>query len=376
MSNINIKRTPEQVALVKQLGSKNKVESMAAQEAFAAFISDVLLQVVEAAPVISNLYTTKSYAEGTSPSLPLDVMFDIRDAGYLQVWTQTIAGGLPTNFVHGLDELMVSVYSLDSAVSMGKKYARNARLDVVAAVLERLAQEILIKQETNGASILLKASADARQQGTTSPQIIKTATANVFTLDDLNRLITLAARSRPSWVGSTPVTNNAITDLIGSPEFMEQIRSIAYQPVNTRVTTAGAGAATYLAGGVIAAPESVRESVWNTAGVPNFFGINLTQVYNYGVGRSYNSLFGNFIGSTQFDGSSTFTASSDEVITALNLNSPNVLVRLVQEGEGGGRLEVLPDDSFPARVDKLGFSASLVEGRVMLDQRAVVSAVM
>lgn len=371
MSNINIKRTPEQVALVKQLGSKNKVESMAAQEAFAAFISDVLLQVVEAAPVISNLYTTKSYAEGTSPSLPLDVMFDIRDAGYLQVWTQTIAGGLPTNFVHGLDELMVSVYPLDAAVSMGKKYARNARLDVVAAVLERMAQEILIKQETNGASILLKASADARQQGTTSPQIIKTAATNVFTLDDLNRLITLAARSRPSWVGSTPVTNNAITDLVGSPEFMEQIRSIAYQPVNTRN-----GATTSSGASSIAAPDSVRESVWSTAGVPNFFGINLTQVYNYGVGRSYNTLFGNFIGSTQFDGSNTFSASADEVITALNLNSPNVLVRLVQEGEGGGRLEVLPDDSFPSRVDKLGFSASLVEGRVMLDQRAVVSAVM
>jgi len=237
MSNfgkINIKRTPEQVALVKQLGSKNKAESMAAQEAFAGFIGDVILQVVEQAPVISNLYTTKGYAEGTAPSLPLDVMFDIKDAGYIQVWTQSIAGGLPTNFVHGLDELMVSTYPLDSAVSMGKKYARNARLDVVAAVLERMSQEILIKQEANGASILLKASADARIQGTTTPQIIRSNVTRQFTLDDLNRLITLAARSRPSWVGGTPVGNNAITDLVGSPEFMEQIRSIAYQPVNTR----------------------------------------------------------------------------------------------------------------------------------------------
>jgi hypothetical protein len=372
MSNgaISIKRSPEQVALIKQLGSKNKVESMAAQEAFAAFISDVLLQVVEAAPVISNLYTTKSYSEGSAPTLPLDVMFDIKDAGYIQVWTQTIAGGLPTNFIHGLDELMVSVYPLDTAVSMGKKYARNARLDVVAAVLERMAQEILIKQESNGVSILLKASADARIQGTTTPQILKTTTANVFSLDDLNRLITLAARSRPSWVGSTPVGGNSITDLIGSPEFMEQIRSIAYQPVNTR------GVPNSDESTVLAAPESVREAVWKTAGVPNFFGINLTQVFNYGVGRSYNTLFGNFIGSTQFDGSNTFTASSDEVITALNLSSPNVLVRLVQEGEGGGRLEVLPDDSFPSRVDKLGWSAGLVEGRVMLDHRAVVSCVM
>lgn len=368
-SQINIKRTPEQVALARQLGSKNKSESMAAQEAMSGFISDVLLQVVEAAPVISNLYTTKSYAEGTSPTLPLDVMFDIKDAGYIQVWTQTIAGGLPTNFVHGLDEMMVSVYNLDTAVSFAKKYARNARLDVIAAVLERMAQEILIKQEANGAAILLKASADARTNAL--PQVMKTASANVFNLVDLNRLITLAARARPSWVGSTPVGTQTITDLIGSPEFMEQIRSIAYQPVNTRnggELSSGASS--------IAAPDEVRNAVWKTAGVPSFFGINLTQVFNYGVGRDYNSLFGRFIGSTQFDGSNTFTAASDEVITALNLSSPNVLVRLVQESEGGGRLEVLPDDSFPSRADKIGWSAGLTEGRVMLDHRAVYSIVM
>jgi len=51
------------------------------------------------------------------------------------------------------------------------------------------------------------------------------------------------------------------------------------------------------------------------------------------------------------------------------------LFRLVQESEGGGRLEVLPDDSFPSRVDKLGWSAQVTEGRVMLDSRAVCSLV-
>ncbi len=370
MSQINIKRTPEQVALIKQLGSKNKADSLAASEAMAGFISDVLLQVVEAAPVISNLYTNKSFPEGSSPTLPLDVMFDIKDAGYIQVWTQTIAGGLPTNFVHGLDEMMVSTYSLDTAVSFAKKYARNARLDVVAAVLERMGQEILFKQEANGAAILLKASADARIAGTTSPQIMKTATADTFGIHDLNRLITLAARARPSWVGSTPVGSNSITDLIGSPEFMQEIRSIAYQPVNTR------GVPNSDESTAIPATDDVRNMVWKTAGVPNFFGINLTQVFNYGAGKSYNALFGNYIGSTQFDGSNTFTAATDEVITALNLSTPNVLVRLVQESEGGGRLEVLPDDSFPARADKIGWSAGLVEGRVMLDHRAVYSIVM
>jgi len=81
----------------------------------------------------------------------------------------------------------------------------------------------------------------------------------------------------------------------------------------------------------LAAPESVRNEVWNTAGVPNFFGINLTQVFNYGVGRSYNTLFSNWIGSTAFQGyaqgaATAFVAGSEEITTALNLTSPNVLV--------------------------------------------------
>jgi len=374
---ISIKKTAEQVALVKQLGSKNKAESMAAQEVFAAFIGDVILQVVEQAPVISNLYTSKGFAEGTAPSLPLDVLFDIRDRNYIQVFTQSAAGGVPTSYLHGLDELMVSTYNLSSAVSFGKKYAREARLDVVAAIMERMAQEILVKQEINGASILCKASADARYDvaGVQTPQIIRSQTADLFSLGDLNRLMTLAARSRPSWAGGTPVGGNSLTDLIGSPEYFEQIRAISYQPVNTR-----AGSLTTNGATSIAATDSVRDAAFNGAGLTSFFGVNLTQVYEMGVGRSYNTLFSSWIGATTFQGyaqgaNAAFAPTTEEQVIGLNLTSPNVLVRLVQESDGGGRLNVQPDDSFPSREDKLGFYASSNEGRVMLDTRAVVSCV-
>lgn len=391
MSNfgsINIKRTPEQVALVKKMGSRNKAEAAAAQEAFAGFIGDIILAVVEQAPVISNLYTTKSFAEGTAPSLPLDVFFDIRSAGYLQVWTQSIAGGLPTNFVHGLDELMVSTYDLISAVSFGKKWAREARLDVVAAVMERMAQEILVKQEYNGASIMLKALADARNQTTGLPQIIRSNTARQVTLDDFNRWNTLAARARPSWVGGTPIGNNFLTDIVGSPEFIEQIRSISYQPVNTRVPTAGAGAATYLAGAAIAAPDAIRDEVWKNAGISSFFNTNITNVFEMGINRAgtatvnpnYNDLFASWIGQTTFQGyaqgsNAAFGQTTEEVVVGLNLANRNTLVRLVKENESGGRVETAPDDSFPIREDKLGFYSKVTEGRVMLDQRSITALV-
>ena len=62
---IDIKRTDAQVELVKKLGSRNKAESMAAQEAVAQVLAQPILQVIEQAPVISNLFSTTTYDEGT-----------------------------------------------------------------------------------------------------------------------------------------------------------------------------------------------------------------------------------------------------------------------------------------------------------------------
>ena len=377
MSNygkISIKPGSEAAKLITQLGSKNKLESIAAQEAFAAFIGPVIQMVVEQAPVISNLYSTETFLEGTAPSLPLDVYYDIKDRNFINVWTQSIAGGLATSEVKGLDEMYVNVYELDSAVSMPKKYAREARLNVVAATMARMAQEILIKQEINSASILLKASADARYDATgngllDTPQVIRSQASNVFSLDEFNRLITLLARARPSWAGGSPVDGNAVTHLVLSPEMVEQIRSIAYQPVNTRsgaVTTSGATS--------LAAPESIRADMWKTAGLPSFFGVELVQAWEYGVGRKYNTLFKKYAGATTYAGVA-FDPTTEEVITALALNNNMSLVKLVEQDAGGGTVQVLPDDQWGMRADKVGFYSKVREGRVILDQRNIGSVI-
>lgn len=372
---IKIKKDSEAAKLIKMLGSKNKAEFDPATEAFAAFIVGVILQVVEQSPVVGNLFATESYNENTSPSIPLDVYFDIRDRDYIQVWTQTMPGGLATSFIQGLNEMMVSTYELDTAVSMLKKYARNARLDVLAASMERMAQEILIKQEINSANIISKALADARytnnETGASTPQVIRATEAGIFQLDDLNRLITLLQRVRPSWVGGTPVGGNTISHLIGSPEFMEEIRSMAYEPVNTRAGSVDTNGATALP-----ASDGLRAEVFNAAGNVSFFGINLVNVFEMGKGNySYNQLFSSYAGATTFGGSS-FNPTNEQIVWALNLNAnPRALTRLVQESDGGGRLQVMPDDSFPMRSEKFGYYAKLTEGRVVLDHRALAGLI-
>ena len=378
---ISIKPGTEAAKLITQLGSKNKLESMAAQEAFAAFIGPVIQMVVDQAPVISNLYATETFLEGTAPSLPLDVYYDVKDRNFLNVWTQSIAGGLATSEVKGIDEMYVQVYELDSAISMPKKYAREARLNVVAASMTRMAQEVLIKQEINSAAILLGAAAGGRYDATGSgnldtAQVIRSATANVFGLDEFNRLITMMARIRPSFAGGTPAEGNPVTHLVLSPEMIEQIRSIAYQPVNTRAGSIG----TAQSNTSIVAPDSIRADIFKTAGLPNFFGVELVQAWEYGVGRKYNTLFKKYMGGTTFQGfgggsAAVFDPTSEEVITALALNNNVSLVRLVEQDAGGGTISVMPDDQFALRSDKVGFYSKLREGRVVLDTRNIGSIV-
>jgi len=68
-----------------------------------------------------------------------------------------MAGGLPTSQVEGMKEVKIATYRLDSAVSFNKRYARRARLDVVSKAIERMANEVLIKQERNAWAVILKA---------------------------------------------------------------------------------------------------------------------------------------------------------------------------------------------------------------------------
>lgn len=377
MSNygkISIKPDSDAAKLIVQVGSKKQSESMAAQEALATFIGPVIQQVIEQAPIIGNLYSQETYLEGTAPSVPLADFYDVKDRNFINVWTQGLAGGFATSEIKGGDEYFFDTYNLSTAVSMQKKYAREGRIDRVAAAMTRMAQEVLVKQEINGASILLKAVADALYASgddgvANTRQVIRATTADQFTLNDINKMFTLAARTKPSWFSGTPVGGSqGLTHLILSVEMIEQIRSMAYQPVNTRsgaITTSGATS--------IAAPDSVRNAVWNLAGTPSFFGIELITSWEMGVGRRYNKLFAKYAGATSYDGSA-FTQASEEIIVGLNLAGTNPLVRLTERNGEGSTLTVNAEE-FKAREDKFGVWGSLKEGRAVFDSRGLIGLI-
>jgi hypothetical protein len=361
---ITINRTPQQVELVKLMGSKDRSKAIAAMESFAAFIAPVVSQVIKGVPTLSGLFKDLPYDEYSSPSIPLDLYFDVAEKNYIKVWSQSIPGGLATQQTTGISELMIATYPLFSAVSFLKDYARQGRLDVVAKTLERMAQEVLFKQETNAASVIMSALANAADGS--KKHVRRTKTAGSVTLDDFNKLLTLAARLNSSYVGGTPAQTRGITDLVGSPEFVEKLRAMAYQPMVPSTEIVGT--------------DEFRNGVYNGAGIPSIYGIGVLQVFEMGKGYAWNTLFDSYAGSTTYpgynDGSAVaFDGATEELVLGLDM-SREVLVRpILTDSETSGTFTVLPDDQWVTRSEKVGFYGKLREGRVVLDERALVGLV-
>ena len=369
---LQLKNTPEQVELIRAMGSKDPAVAREASEAFAAFLGPVVQEVIYQAATASSIFVDAPYDEDDSPSYPLDLYYN-EGAGYVTVWSQNMAGGLPTSHVEGLSEMKISTYRLDSAVSFNKRYARKARLDVVSKAIERMAQEVLVKQERNAWAVVLKGLAEANTDvnGTTYQHVVRENNKSDFTVCGLNDLMTRMIRVNDSFAGGTPADaySKGVTDLYVSPEVKANIRSFAYNAVGGADNNNGRTQTDL--------PDQERMKIWNGAGTQEIFGINIHELNELGVGQKYNTLFGTFAGSTSYkthanSNGQTFTANADQILVGVD-NSKGAFVRpIARQADTGATFQAIPDEQFAInRMDKQGFYGSLEEGRVMLDSRAV-----
>ena len=197
--------------------------------------------------------------------------------------------------------MKIATYRLDSAVSITKKYARQARLDVVSKLIERMSQEVLLKQERNAWAVALHALANASTSSVTAASVGITDLAtgshvipayeqNKFQLSDLNKLMTLNKRINSSWADGTPdaAYSSGITDLYVSPEIKEQIRAFAYQPMNTVQAPSGTSS--------VPLPDNIRTDIFNAAGMQEIYGVNIVELNEFGTSQKYNDLFKEFAG--------------------------------------------------------------------------------
>lgn len=364
---ITLKRTPEQVELIKAMASKNRAVAYEAQVALAEFIGPVLAEVINNAPTLSNLFTTLQFNADDNPSIPLDLYFDISDEDYIQVYSQSVAGGLPQNQVlPTASEMKIATYTLDSALSFDRRYAAKSRMDVISKTFTRMAQEILLKQEKTSANLILTALANATTNG--KNHVISAGTNGRFLLDDLNRLFTLAKRINTSFSGGTP-TNRAsrgVTDLLVSPELVQELRAMAYNPINTKASPAGG-----TGNDGIAAPESMRTDIFNSAGIPEFYGVSIMEMNELGAGQKFNTIFDG-VSDTKYG---SFDGASQEIIIGLDRTRESLIRAVATDSENGGEFNLTADDQYSIRQSKIGYFGSLEEGRMVLDNRALVGVI-
>jgi hypothetical protein len=379
--NITLKRTPEQIELIQAMGSKNRDTAYEAQVALAEFIGPVINEVINNAPTVSNLFTPLQFNADDNPSIPLDIYYDVSDEDYINVYSTHAPGGLPTNQVTPThSEMKVATYKLDTAVSFDKKYASRSRLDVVSKSFTRAAQEILLKQERTSANLLLGALAGASTtvNGTATDHAFASVQLNRFLLDDLNSMLTRAKRIRPSWAGGTPVGGNAgLTDILVSPEVVSMLREMAYNPINTRE---GDGTDASAANVGVGAPDSVRAPMFQSAGVPEFYGVSVMELHELGPGAKFTTIYSTLNGGTSIaagpgPGSAaigTFAPTTDDIVIGIDRSRDAFVKAIAVDGETGSEFNLVADDQYSVRQAKVGWFGSIEEGRVVLDDRALV----
>ena len=345
--NITLKRTEEQVELVKAMASRNRDVAYEAQQALAEFIGPVLAEVVNQAPTLSNLFSSFQFNDMDSPSIPLDLYYDVTAPDYVKVYSTSVPGGLPTNTVTPtVSEMKFSTYRLDSSVDFDKRYAAKSRMDVVGKSFTRIAQEILLRQESTSANLILGAlyAADTNGAGHTI-----SANGNTLILDDFNKLLTKAKRINTAWTGGSPEGRiKGVTDLIMSPEAVEGLRAMAYNPVNTSGNNTD-----------IAATDEMRNSIYQNAGIPEFYGISIMEINELGAGQKFTQTW------------TTLGGAGSDLVIGLDRSRESLFRAVALDSETGSEFTLLADDQYSVRQQKIGYYGSIEEGRMILDDRVL-----
>jgi hypothetical protein len=366
-NKIKINRTEESIALIKALASRDRTEAYEAQKALAAFVGPLVSEFIAKARTLSSLFTTLEFEAFDSPSIPVDLYYDITAEKEVQVWSQTTADGLASNFMQPVEsDMKFHTNELNSAWHFDNKNVRAGRADVVGKTLTKIMQAIMILQDRYSAQLILGTLAD--QEATNV--VDSTATGLVLQPQDLNALQTLSKRLNTAWNGGTPANGRGgPTDLILSPESMESIRAMAYNPVNSRagVITDGGDGTDGVTSTTIAAPDSVREQLWGGGGISSFWGLGLMEILELGPNQVYTDIYTAF--------GAGVMAAGDDLVIGIDRSKEALLRAVSLDEDTNAQFTIEPDDQFATRLKKTGFIGSVEEGRIVIDSKAITAIV-
>jgi hypothetical protein len=354
--------------LLRDSGSTNKSVADAAQEAFASIMSSSLSRVLEPLNVANDIFTeVEVYTGRDVPEIPIDLYYGVGE-GAFRVWSNGYPGGLAYNEISGFDSFRFRTSRMDSAIAWNKSYAADARMKVVERGLMRLMDEIMVKSQFNAFTVLadaLGAARTANQSHVIASTAKTNSTARQFQLDDVNRLMTKIKRLNSSWAnGTTRSAGSGLTDLYISPETMEQIRKMTYNPMNTT------GVPDSTESTALGLPDEMRMEIYRNGGATEIYGKTLHELNEMGVGQVYNELFRqkyNAVGG----GAPAWTVATDELVIGID-KSLGAFARVINADTNGSTFQLLVDDQHLARSEKMGYYGFTEEGWLVGLDKAIV----
>lgn len=372
---IKLKNTPDQLELVKAMGSKDQEVSRQAINAYVSAVGPVLQEVLLQLGTSSQIFSDFPFQEGSNQTIPLSV-FRGEGENYITVWTNTsMPGGLPSSEVSSAEDLKFSTTKFESAVNFPKKYATYQNVNVVSAATERMLNEVVVKRDLTAWATLMRALGEARTNinGVSTDHILQAATINVFKLADLSQFITLSRRINHSYAEGTAVNpySKGITDLFVSPEIKEQIRAFVYNPMNTTaVPNTDESTAVPL-------PDAMREEIYRNAGATSLWDINITDLNELGDGFKYNVLFGLYAPAGVAVGGGNFSAANDQVLVGIDMSrrESSLFSPVANDSYDGTSFTVQNDDQWVSRSERIGFWGRESRGFVVADARVLQALV-
>lgn len=374
---LTLKRTPEQVELIQAMASRDINVARQAQEIFAAFMGPRLSQVADQAPILANYFTALPYNVDEPATIPVELFSDVTSTDFVSIWSQRPGGGLGYNeLAPPTEDMKIATYSHSTAHAFERKYAAQSRLDVVSACMSMMLREILYKQENYSVGPVMSALANASTNGL--QHAFRTTTTDRLIPADYLDLDNRMARINTSFIKGTPVGSvGNVSDLLMSPEMVKSIRQMSFNPINT-------AAAPYTSAlkDSLLAPESVREELFNAAGLETFMGKAIHKFNEFGVGARFNSVFAAAAGATQYaqydgsTGAATFNGATTEIVLALDRGKDSMFKVVANDPDSNSEFTFVADDQhqvYNRSNRKIGFYGEVTEGRVILDNRVLAA---
>ena len=326
------KSTPELNKILKQVGSGDREQAMAALHNFAKALEIPLRQGVLNGDILDGIFTPIQLEPGAIPEFPLDFVAPGTESDYV-AYTIPYHGYIPQASVEG-DYVTVPTYDIGNSIDWPLKYARNARWDIVQRATEVFEAGFKTKMNDDGWHVILAAGVDRNIIVFDSD-----ASAGQFT----KRLVSLGktVMRRNGGGNSTSSNSGRLTDIYLSPEALEDIRNWNVDQVD----------------------ELTRREIFvaeeGNGPLSRIFGVNLHTIDELGEGQEFQLFY-----TSQLSG--TLPSGDVEVLVGLDLRKNNAFVMPIDE-----ELQVFEDPELH-RQRRAGIYGWQGQGFACCDNRRVV----